>query len=123
MQAGVQDDYYKNMPTPPQNPRYLESFLRESGYNVFNFQQGGDVRIFLAGLVQAALSLVGVIFFLMILYGGYLWLTAGGNEDQVKKGREFITRAVVGFMVTIGALIITRFVTELIVTSSWGTTR
>ena len=101
----------------------MESFLRESGYNVFNFQQGGDVRIFLAGLVQAALSLVGVIFFLMILYGGYLWLTAGGNEDQVKKGREFITRAVVGFMVTIGALIITRFVTELIVTSSWGTTR
>ena len=74
-------------------------------------------------IVRGALVLLGLVFFTLTVYGGILYLTASGNEDQVKKGREFITRAVVGFMVTIGALIITRFVTELIVTSSWGTTR
>lgn len=86
----------------------LQEFLREGGYPTSG--AGGDIRVFLAGLVQVALSTVGIIFFLMILYGGYLWLTAGGNEEQVKKARQFVTRALVGFAVTLGALILTRFV-------------
>lgn len=87
---------------------FLGEFLREGGYSTST--QGGDPRIFLAGLVQVALSTVGLIFFVMILYGGYLYLTAGGNEEQVKKAQQFITRAIIGFAVTLCALIITRFV-------------
>lgn len=88
---------------------YIQEFLNASGYTTFQAGQG-DIRIFLAGLIQVALSIVGVIFFIMVLYGGYLWLTAGGNDEQVKKAQQFISRAIVGFMVTLAALIITRAV-------------
>lgn len=82
-------------------------FLDAGGYNVFRSGQG-DVRIFLAGLIQVALSVVGVIFLIMIFYGGFLWLTAGGNEQQLEKAKPLITHALIGFAITLGALIITR---------------
>lgn len=87
----------------------LNDFLNASGYTT-----GGDARVSVVGLVQIALSLVGVIFFIMIFYGGYLWLTAGGNEEQVKKAQQFILRAVIGFLITLGALGITWAVVRLI---------
>lgn len=85
----------------------LREFLNEAGYTAFNPAQG-DVRVFIAGLIQSVLSLVGVIFLVIIIYGGYLWLTAGGNDEQVQKARKYVTRSVVGFLITIGAMIITR---------------
>ncbi|MBI4135876.1 hypothetical protein HY477_04045 [Candidatus Uhrbacteria bacterium] len=82
-------------------------FLEEAGYTTFRPGQG-DIRIFLAGLIQVALSVVGVIFLIMVFYGGYLWLTAGGNEEQVTKSQGIIRYALIGFSITLGALIITR---------------
>lgn len=85
----------------------LQDFLRSAGYTTFE-QGQGDVRIFLAGLVQSALSLVGVIFFIAMLYGGYLWLSAGGNEEQVKKAQGIIKAAFVGFVITLLSYALTK---------------
>lgn len=94
-------------------------FLEEAGYTTFQPGQG-DIRIFIAGLIQVALSVVGVIFLIMVFYGGYLWLTAGGNEEQVEKARFFITRALIGFAITLGALIITRAIVAWLGTGVLG---
>jgi len=91
----------------------LKTFLGEAGYQTFEPGQG-DVRLLIAGLIQNALMLVGIIFFVVILYGGYMWLTAGGNEEQVKKARTFISRAIIGLLITLTALIITRAVAGLV---------
>ena len=95
-----------------------EIFLEKAGYAPAGAQGGNDIRTILAGLIQVALSFVGVIFFLVILYGGYLWLTAGGNEEQVKKARTYILRAVVGFVIVLLALIITRTVAGILTESA-----
>ena len=97
----------------PQTP--TEIFLEKAGYVS---GEGKDIRSIFAGLVSVALSFVGVIFFLVILYGGYLWLTAGGNEEQVKKASTYILRAIVGFAITLLALIITRTVAEILTSST-----
>lgn len=88
-------------------------FLREAGFTSFASGQG-DVRIFIAGLVQAALSVVGIIFFLVVLWGGYMWITAAGNEEQVKKARVFIVNGVIGLVIVVAAMIITRTVVGFI---------
>lgn len=99
----------------------LTEFLQEAGYTVFRLEPGyGDVRVFLAGLVQSALSVVGVIFFIMILYGGYLWLAAAGNDEQVSRGKKMVRDAIVGFVITLCALIITRFIVGFIEGSTSG---
>ena len=98
----------------------LQDFLNSAGYTVFSPGQG-DIRIFLAGLVQSALTVVGVLFFIMILYGGYLWLMAQGNEEQISRGQKMVRDAVVGFVITLTALIITRFIVGFIEGSTQGT--
>ena len=87
----------------------LQEFLREAGYTTFEPGQG-DVRIFLAGLVQSALSLVGVIFFIVMLYGGFQWLTAGGNEEQVKKAHGMLKAGFIGFLVTLLSYALTKYI-------------
>lgn len=66
----------------------------------------------LAGrLVRAALVILGLIFFTLIIYGGILYLTASGNEERVKKARQIIVRAIIGLLIVIFAGAIIQFVT------------
>ncbi len=61
-------------------------------------------------IIQAALSLVATIFFFLMVYGGFLWMTARGNSDQIGKAKDLITQAIVGVVVISAAWAITNFV-------------
>ncbi len=64
--------------------------------------------------ISVVLGFVGVIFFALMIYAGMLWMTARGNEDQVKKARSIMTDSVVGFAITLAAYIITRTVVAIL---------
>lgn len=104
---------------PGQTPKSVadkatQSFLRESGFNILNPAKGEDARLYVVALVRVALSFVGFLFFLLVFYGGYFWLTAGGSEDQIKKAKLIITRALIGFAVVLAAYSVTAFVATLL---------
>lgn len=61
-------------------------------------------------VIQAFLGLLGIIFVILIIVGGYHWMTAGGNEEKVAKARETISRAVIGLIIIVSAYAITYFV-------------
>lgn len=65
---------------------------------------------YLGTLVFGAMTILGVIFFGLVVYGGFLWLYAGGNDEQVTKAKKIITRAVIGLLVVIFAGAITQFI-------------
>jgi hypothetical protein len=48
----------------------------------------------------------------MILYGGFIWLTAGGNEDKVGSAKKIISAAIVGLIVILLAWAIVNFVVK-----------
>ncbi len=50
-----------------------------------------------------ALGFVGVIAVAFIVYGGFLNITAGGDEDQASRGRKIIVQAVVGIIIILSA--------------------
>jgi len=56
------------------------------------------------------LSFIGVLFLILMIYGGYTWMTAVGNEQQVTKARTIIVAALIGVLVTVAAYAITYFV-------------
>lgn len=62
------------------------------------------------GYINAALGLLGVILVVLIIYAGFLWMTAGGNADQVKKAKQLILNAVIGMIIIFAAYSITNFV-------------
>jgi len=60
--------------------------------------------------ISAFLGLLGIIFIVLIIYAGFNWMTAGGDEEKVTKAKETLTRAVIGLIIIIAAYSITYFV-------------
>ncbi len=52
-------------------------------------------------------SFVGVILFLFIIYGGSLWMTAGGNEEQITKAKGILKNAIIALVIILGAWMLT----------------
>ena len=61
-------------------------------------------------IVNSALGLVGIVFFILLMYGGYLWMTAQGDESRVEKSKNIIKAAIIGLVVTMSAFAISTFV-------------
>jgi len=68
----------------------------------------------LPGIIQTAISaflgLLGIIFLVLIIYAGFEWMTAQGDEEKVTKAKDTLTRAVIGLIIIIAAYSITYFV-------------
>lgn len=69
-------------------------------------------------VVGTALSLVGVIFLILFIYGGMLWMTAGGKADNTKKAKDLMVNAVIGLVLIFSAYFVTRFVVSELTSAS-----
>lgn len=72
-----------------------------SGYSPFTIGQ------VMASLISAVLGFLGVIFIVLILSAGFKWMTAGGNEENVKKAQETLKRATIGLIIILASYAIT----------------
>lgn len=61
-------------------------------------------------IIYAALSLTGVIFVILIIYGGFIWMQARGNQEDVTKAKKIIESAIIGVILIGLAFAITSFV-------------
>ena len=48
-------------------------------------------------------SLLGMIFVILMLYAGYNWLTASGDNAKVDKAKSTIWQAIIGLIITVGS--------------------
>lgn len=78
-------------------------------------------RIVLNG-IEMALVIAAYVAVFFILYGGFLFITAGGSAGQVEKGRKSIFNAVIGLVIAMGAIAITKFIFGVIGSASTTTT-
>ena len=81
-----------------------------------------DLPTMIGRIINALLGLVGVVFLLLIIYAGFLWMTAGGNEEQVKKSRSLIINSVAGLAIVFAAYAITVFVINAVAPPTGVTT-
>lgn len=68
-----------------------------------------DLKATIARIINIALGFLGILAVVFILYGGFMWMTAAGNEEQVGKARKMIVQAVVGLAVIFAAWVIANF--------------
>lgn len=71
-----------------------------------------DPAVIIGSIVGVALSLVGVVFLVLMVYGGYIWMTAGGDAEKIKKAQTLIRNALIGLVIVTAGYIITSFVLE-----------
>ncbi|MDQ7815333.1 MAG: hypothetical protein RDU25_06055 [Patescibacteria group bacterium] len=73
---------------------------------------GKTVQQIVGRVIQQVLPAVGALFLIMFIYGGVLWMTAGGSGEKVKKATQTLVNAAIGMAIVVLAYIL---VNEVIV--------
>lgn len=60
-------------------------------------------------IIAPALGVIGILFFLFMIYAGFLWMTAAGNETQVTKAKSILTNSLIGTVIIVIAYAVTRY--------------
>ncbi|MFA5130828.1 MAG: pilin [Patescibacteria group bacterium] len=70
----------------------------------------GDPREIIGRIIQIALSFLGVIALILIMYAGFLWMTSAGDEDKISRAKSTLQSAVIGLIIILSAWAITTFI-------------
>jgi hypothetical protein len=62
-----------------------------------------DPRVIVGRIIKVFLGILGVIAICIVLYAGYLWMTAGGNPDQVQKAKDWLRNGFIGLLIILAS--------------------
>ncbi len=89
--------------------RMLEVTAKAAG-----FSDPKSIPEIVGAIINAFLSLMGVVFLCLIIYAGATWMLSGGNEGKVLKAKKTITNATIGLIIVMASYSITIFVISAI---------
>lgn len=78
-----------------------------TGFAGFSSQ---DVKETIENIIRIIVGFLGIITIIIILAGGFKWMTSGGNEDKIAEAKKLISAGVVGLVVVLAAYAIASFV-------------
>ncbi len=81
-----------------------ENFANDTGLGA------RDPRAIVASVIRIILGFLGIVAVIIILLGGFKWMTAGGNEDKVAEARKLIVSGIIGLVIIMAAFGIAQFV-------------
>lgn len=74
-----------------------------------------DIFVIVGRIINVVLGLVGVILVSLMVYAGFLWMTAGGDADKVVKAKNIIRNAMIGLLILVSAFAIVRFILNALI--------
>ena len=69
-----------------------------------------DLRLTVISIVRMLMGLLGILAVVIMIYSGFIWMTAGGNEERVGKAKKLLFYCTIGLAVILSAYAITSFV-------------
>jgi hypothetical protein len=79
-----------------------------------------DLKTTISNLVRVIFGFLGILLVLLLLYGGFLWMTSQGNEQQIERAKKVITSAVIGLVLVLSAFGIASFIVNSLVGGTGG---
>ena len=80
-----------------------------------------DPRQTAARVIRAGLGLLGIVAIVIVLWGGVLWMTAGGDTEKVGTAKKVLFSGIIGLIIILSAFAIAQFVLNQLI-SATGTT-
>ena len=68
-------------------------------------------------VLQSLLAFIGTLVLIVVIYAGFLWATALGNEEKVKKAKGMLVGGIIGLTIIITSAYLVGFVVDLLANS------
>lgn len=79
-----------------------------------------DIRVTVASIIRTAMGLLGIVAVVIILIGGFKWMTAGGNEEGADEGKKWIFSGIIGLAIILSAYALATYVINSLIQATTG---
>ena len=86
----------------------LEQFQTQSGL------QATDLTIVIGRIVRIVIGFLGLIAVVIILIGGFQWMTSGGDSEKIQKAKDMMIHGLIGLFIVVIAYAVALFVMSII---------
>lgn len=69
-----------------------------------------DIRYQVIKIINIVLEILGIVVIVLIIFAGFQWMTAAGNEEQVKKAQATLKNAIIGLIIIMLSWSVTYFI-------------
>lgn len=73
-----------------------------------------DIKQTAVDIIKYLIGFLGIIATAIILYGGFIWMTATGNDDRIKKAKSIIIGGVIGLAVVLASYAIVSIIATVV---------
>lgn len=70
----------------------------------------GGAQTIIGKVINAFIGLFGAFFLILVIYGGFKWMNAKGNQEEMEKAKKILQSAIIGFIIVMLAYAISFFV-------------
>jgi hypothetical protein len=98
----------------------LSGTLDRAGGGIYGDSAAKDQSfpVLVGKIIKVLLGTLGVILVCIMVYAGYLWMTAGGEEKNVEKAKSWIKNGIIGMVIIMSAYVITTYVMSKMLAAS-----
>ncbi len=93
--------------TPNVNALDTEELKLENPLNISAEQPIADL---VAKIIKAILGILGVVALGIFMFGGIIWMTAGGRSEKIDRGKDLFVWAAIGIVVVFASYSLTSYV-------------
>lgn len=69
-----------------------------------------DPRVLIGRIIQIALSFLGAVAIVIVMYAGFLWMSSNGDEEKISQAQKILKNAVIGLVIVLASWGITTFI-------------
>jgi len=89
-------------------------------WNINTGLGSAELTATIGSIIQIIIGFLGVIAIIIVLIGGFQWMTAAGNEEKVAQAKKLLGAGVIGLVIILAAYAITQFVITSLSTATGG---
>lgn len=72
----------------------------------------------IGNLIRTVIQFLGIVAVVIVLYGGFRWMTASGNDEKVAQAKKILIAGLIGLAIVLMSLAITNFAIRSILSAS-----
>src|SRR3989338_194507 len=100
----------KSKTAPPTSKQTSCKLVPETGQEICSLENplssGIEAADIIRIVITTALSIIGALTLLMLVWGGFQWLTSAGNPEKVKSGTQTMVWAIIGVVLVFASYLL-----------------